>query len=129
TEQGTFVVNGAERVVVSQLHRSPGVFFGQSTHPNGTELFSARIIPFRGSWIEFSTDVSNVMWAYIDRKKKMPVTTLLRALGFSTNEDLVRVFDLADEIDVTNKKAWKDVVGKRLAASVTVARKAEVIDE
>ncbi len=129
TEQGTFVVNGAERVVVSQLHRSPGVFFGQSVHPNGTELYSARIIPFRGSWIEFSTDVANVMWAYIDRKKKMPVTTLLRALGFSTNEDLVRVFDLADEIDVTNKKAWKEAVGKRLAASVTVARKAEVIDE
>ncbi len=129
TEQGTFIINGAERVVVSQLHRSPGVFFGQSVHPNGTQLFSARIIPFRGSWIEFSTDVSNVMWAYIDRKKKLPVTTLLRALGFSTNEDLVRVFDLAEEIDVTNKKAWKDAVGRRLAASVTVERKAEVIDE
>ncbi len=129
TEQGTFIINGAERVVVSQLHRSPGVFFGQSVHPNGTQLFSARIIPFRGSWIEFSTDVSNVMWAYIDRKKKLPVTTLLRALGFSTNEDLVRIFDLADEIEVTNKKAWKDAIGRRLAASVTVERQAEVIDE
>ena len=130
TERGTFIVNGAERVVVSQLHRSPGVFFGQSQHPNGTDLFSARIIPFRGSWIEFSTDVSNVMWAYIDRKKKMPVTTLLRALGFSTNEDLVRVFDLADAVDVSNKKVWTNqAVGKKLAASVTVERKAEVVDE
>ncbi|HET6569554.1 MAG TPA: DNA-directed RNA polymerase subunit beta [Rhodothermales bacterium] len=129
TERGTFVVNGAERVVVSQLHRSPGVFFGQSVHPNGTELFSARIIPFRGSWIEFSTDVSNVMWAYIDRKKKLPVTTLLRALGFSTNEELVRIFDLADAYDVTKAAAFKAVVGRRLAASVTVERTVEVVDE
>ena len=130
TERGTFVVNGAERVIVSQLHRSPGVFFGQSTHPNGTELFSARIIPFRGSWIEFSTDVSSVMWAYIDRKKKLPVTTLLRALGFSANEDLVRAFDLADAVDVSNKKVWaSQAVGKKLAAAITVERKEEVVDE
>jgi len=130
TERGTFVINGAERVVVSQLHRSPGVFFGQSQHPNGTALFSARIIPFRGSWIEFSTDVNNVMWAYIDRKKKLPVTTLLRALGFSTNEDLVRVFDLADAVDVSNKKVWNAKAnGKKLAAPVTTERKEEVVDE
>jgi DNA-directed RNA polymerase subunit beta len=130
TERGTFIVNGAERVIVSQLHRSPGVFFGQSVHPNGTDLFSARIIPFRGSWIEFSTDVGNVMWAYIDRKKKLPVTTLLRALGFSTNEDLVRVFDLADAVDVSNKKVWgAQAVGRKLAAAVTVERKEEVVDE
>lgn len=130
TERGTFIINGAERVVVSQLHRSPGVFFGQTQHPNNTKLYSARIIPFRGSWIEFSTDVQNVMWAYIDRKKKMPVTTLLRALGYSQNEDLVRVFDLADEIPVTNRKHWLEHgVGRKLAASVTVERKIEVVDE
>ncbi len=129
TERGTFVINGAERVVVSQLHRSPGVFFGQSVHPNGTELFSARIIPFRGSWIEFSTDVNNVMWAYIDRKKKLPVTTLLRALGFSSNEELVRTFDLADSFDVKDEAEFSKVVGRKLAASVTVERTAEVIDE
>ncbi len=130
TERGTFIVNGAERVIVSQLHRSPGVFFGQSVHPNGTDLYSARIIPFRGSWIEFSTDVGNVMWAYIDRKKKLPVTTLLRALGFSTNEDLVRVFDLADAVDVSNKKVWgAQGLGRKLAAPVTIERKEEVVDE
>ena len=128
TERGTFVVNGAERVVVSQLHRSPGVFFGQSVHPNGTELFSARVIPFRGSWIEFSTDVSNVMWAYIDRKKKLPVTTLLRALGYSQNEDIVGLFELAEEQKVS-KKAIDGVKGRRLAASVTVEKTVEVIDE
>ena len=129
TERGTFVINGAERVVVSQLHRSPGVFFGQSVHPNGTELFSARVIPFRGSWIEFSTDVADVMWAYIDRKKKLPVTTLLRALGFSTNEDLVGIFDLADELKVSAKKGFGEAVGRKLATSVTVEKKVEVIDE
>jgi len=128
TERGTFVINGAERVVVSQLHRSPGVFFGQSVHPNGTELFSARVIPFRGSWIEFSTDVQNVMWAYIDRKKKLPVTTLLRALGFSDTEELVRIFDLADKLSV-DKKPFKTAVGRKLAASVTVEKITEVVDE
>ena len=128
TERGTFVINGAERVVVSQLHRSPGVFFGQSLHPNGTELYSARIIPFRGSWIEFSTDVSNVMWAYIDRKKKLPVTTLLRALGYSSNESIVNLFDLADEVKVT-KKGVEKVIGRQVAASVTVDKKTDVIDE
>ncbi|MBO6575455.1 MAG: DNA-directed RNA polymerase subunit beta [Rhodothermales bacterium] len=129
TERGTFIINGAERVVVSQLHRSPGVFFGQSVHPNGTELYSARVIPFRGSWIEFSTDVSNVMWAYIDRKKKLPVTTLLRALGYSTNADIVGLFDLADTAPIKTKKAFKSVVGRKLAATVTVERLTEIVDE
>lgn len=129
TDHGTFVINGAERVVVSQLHRSPGVFFGLSVHPNGTELYSARVIPFRGSWIEFSTDVNNVMWAYIDRKKKLPVTTLLRALGYSTNAELVQVFDLADQFEVKNKKSFEGAVGRKLAASVTVEKTREVIDE
>ena len=100
TAQGTFVINGAERVVVSQLHRSPGVFFGQSVHSNGTQLYSARIIPFKGSWIEFATDINNVMYAYIDRKKKLPVTTLLRAIGFETDKDIVDIFDLAEEVKV-----------------------------
>ena len=129
TERGTFVINGAERVVVSQLHRSPGVFFGQSVHPNGTELFSARVIPFRGSWIEFSTDVQNVMWAYIDRKKKLPVTTLLRALGFSETEELVRIFDLADTVSTKDKRSFKKAIGGKLAASVTVEKITEIIDE
>ena len=115
TEQGTFVINGAERVVVSQLHRSPGVFFGQSTHANGTKLYSARIIPFRGSWIEFATDINNVMYAYIDRKKKLPVTTLLRAIGMETDKDIIEIFDLADEIKV-NKTNLKKAVGRKLAA-------------
>ncbi|MEX2400897.1 MAG: DNA-directed RNA polymerase subunit beta, partial [Rhodothermales bacterium] len=129
TGQGTFVINGAERVVVSQLHRSPGVFFGSNIHPNGTQLFSARVIPFRGSWIEFSTDVSNVMWAYIDRKKKLPVTTLLRALGYSDNDEIVNIFDLADEGDSSTKKAFKKITGRTLAASVTVEQVHEIIDE
>ena len=130
TAQGTFVINGAERVVVSQLHRSPGVFFGQNVHPNGTELYQARVIPFRGSWIEFSTDVSNVMWAYIDRKKKLPVTTLLRALGYSSNEEIVGLFDLADTLPTTNKRDFgKTGVGRTLAASVTVERVEEIVDE
>src|SRR5690606_34383600 len=129
TEKGTFVVNGAERVIVSQLHRSPGVFFGQSVHPNGTELYSARVIPFRGSWIEFSTDVANTMWAYIDRKKKLPVTTLLRALGYSTDGEIVSLFDLADEVSVKTKKDFKKAIGRVLASSVTVEVTHEIVDE
>jgi len=117
TEQGTFIINGAERVVVSQLHRSPGVFFGQSTHANGTKLYSARIIPFRGSWIEFATDINNVMYAYIDRKKKLPVTTLLRAIGLETDKDIIEIFDLAEEVPVTEKDL-KNAVGRKLAARV-----------
>ena len=117
TEQGTFVINGAERVVVSQLHRSPGVFFGQSTHANGTKLYSARIIPFRGSWIEFATDINNVMYAYIDRKKKLPVTTLLRAIGLESDKDIIQIFDLAEEIKVT-KANLKEVIGRKLAGRI-----------
>ena len=117
TDKGTFVINGAERVVVSQLHRSPGVFFGQSTHANGTKLYSARIIPFRGSWIEFATDINNVMYAYIDRKKKLPVTTLLRAIGLESDKDIIEIFGLAEEIKV-NKTNLKKAVGRKLAARV-----------
>lgn len=112
TEKGTFVVNGAERVVVSQLHRSPGVFFGQSLHTNGTKLYSARIIPFKGSWIEFTTDINNVMYAYIDRKKKLPVTTLLRAIGFESDKDILEIFNLAEEIKAT-KTNLKKAVGRK----------------
>ncbi|MDT8346954.1 MAG: DNA-directed RNA polymerase subunit beta, partial [Flavobacteriaceae bacterium] len=101
TPSGTFVINGAERVIVSQLHRSPGVFFGQSFHANGTKLYSARVIPFKGSWIEFATDINNVMYAYIDRKKKLPVTTLLRAIGYESDKDILEIFGLADEIKVS----------------------------
>ncbi|MDD4032754.1 MAG: DNA-directed RNA polymerase subunit beta [Bacteroidales bacterium] len=117
TSKGSFVVNGAERVIVSQLHRSPGVFFGQSVHANGTKLYSARIIPFKGSWIEFATDINSVMFAYIDRKKKLPVTTLLRAIGFESDKDILAIFDLADELKVS-KTALKKVVGRKLAARV-----------
>ena len=117
TEQGTFVISGAERVVVSQLHRSPGVFFGQSIHSNGTPLYSARIIPFKGSWIEFATDINNVMYAYIDRKKKLPVTTLLRAIGFETDRQILDIFDLAEEVKV-NKTNLKKCVGRKLAARI-----------
>ncbi|MDE6019323.1 MAG: DNA-directed RNA polymerase subunit beta [Muribaculaceae bacterium] len=117
TDQGTFIINGAERVVVSQLHRSPGVFFGQSMHANGTKLYSARIIPFRGSWIEFATDINNVMYAYIDRKKKLPVTTLLRAIGLESDKDILQVFNLAEEVKVTRTNLQK-VVGRKLAARV-----------
>ena len=117
TANGTFVINGAERVIVSQLHRSPGVFFGSSIHANGSQLYSARIIPFKGSWIEFATDINNVMYAYIDRKKKLPVTTLLRAIGFETDKDILQIFDLAEEVKVT-KAALKKAVGKKLAARV-----------
>lgn len=109
TPKGTFVINGAERVIVSQLHRSPGVFFGQSVHANGTKLYSARIIPFKGSWIEFATDINNVMYAYIDRKKKLPVTTLLRAIGFETDKDILQIFDLADEINVSKSGLKKSL--------------------
>ena len=117
TEKGTFVINGAERVVVSQLHRSPGVFFGQSTHANGTKLYSARIIPFRGSWIEFATDINNVMYAYIDRKKKLPVTTLLRAIGLESDKDIIEIFGLAEDVKV-NKTNLKNAIGRKLAARV-----------
>ena len=117
TERGTFVINGAERVVVSQLHRSPGVFFGQSIHANGTKLYSARIIPFKGSWIEFATDINNVMYAYIDRKKKLPVTTLLRAIGFESDKDILEIFNLAEEVKVT-KTNLKKMLGRKLAARV-----------
>ncbi len=128
TEQGTFIINGAERVVVSQLHRSPGVFFGQSTHANGTKLYSARIIPFRGSWIEFATDINNVMYAYIDRKKKLPVTTLLRAIGLESDKDIIEIFDLAEEVKVTEKNL-KAAVGRRLAARVLHSWIEDFVDE
>ena len=128
TPRGTFVINGAERVVVSQLHRSPGVFFGQSMHTNGTKLYSARIIPFKGSWIEFATDINNVMYAYIDRKKKLPVTTLLRAIGFERDKDILQIFDLADEIKVS-KAALKKVVGRKLAARVLNTWTEDFVDE
>src|SRR5690606_27284195 len=111
TPSGTFVINGAERVVVSQLHRSPGVFFGQSFHANGTKLYSARVIPFKGSWIEFATDINSVMYAYIDRKKKLPVTTLFRAIGFERDKDILEIFDLAEEIKVT-KAGLKKHIGR-----------------
>ncbi|MCH5237438.1 MAG: DNA-directed RNA polymerase subunit beta [Muribaculaceae bacterium] len=117
TEQGTFVINGAERVVVSQLHRSPGVFFGQSTHANGTKLYSARIIPFKGSWIEFATDINNVMYAYIDRKKKLPVTTLLRAIGLESDKDIIQIFDLAEEVKA-DRQSLEKVIGRKLAGRV-----------
>jgi DNA-directed RNA polymerase subunit beta len=128
TERGTFVINGAERVVVSQLHRSPGVFFGQSTHANGTKLYSARIIPFKGSWIEFATDINNVMYAYIDRKKKLPVTTLLRAIGFESDKDILEIFNLAEEIKVT-KANLKKAVGRKLAARVLKSWVEDFVDE
>ena len=128
TERGTFVINGAERVIVSQLHRSPGVFFGQSMHTNGTKLYSARIIPFKGSWIEFATDINNVMYAYIDRKKKLPVTTLLRAIGFETDQQILEIFDLADEVKVT-KANLKKAVGRKLAARVLSTWVEDFVDE
>ncbi|MDE6166774.1 MAG: DNA-directed RNA polymerase subunit beta, partial [Muribaculaceae bacterium] len=128
TDKGTFVMNGAERVVVSQLHRSPGVFFGQSIHANGTKLYSARIIPFRGSWIEFATDINNVMYAYIDRKKKLPLTTLLRAIGLETDKDIIDIFDLAEEVKVT-KTNLKKAVGRTLAARVLKTWGEDFVDE
>ena len=128
TERGTFVINGAERVVVSQLHRSPGVFFGQSTHANGTKLYSARIIPFKGSWIEFATDINNVMYAYIDRKKKLPVTTLLRAIGFESDKDILEIFNLAEEVKVS-KANLKKLIGRKLAARVLKTWVEDFVDE
>ena len=128
TENGTFIINGAERVVVSQLHRSPGVFFGSSIHANGTQLYSARIIPFKGSWIEFATDINNVMYAYIDRKKKLPVTTLLRAIGFETDKEILQIFNLAEELKV-NKTNLKKAVGRKLAARVLKSWVEDFVDE
>ena len=128
TKTGSFVFNGAERVVVSQLHRSPGVFFSQSVHPNGTKLYSARIIPFKGAWIEFATDIKNVMYAYIDRKKKFPVTTLLRAIGFSSDKDILEIFDLAEEVAI-NKKSIKKYIGRKLAARVLSTWVEDFVDE
>ncbi|MFC6875794.1 DNA-directed RNA polymerase subunit beta [Flavobacterium myungsuense] len=128
TPSGTFVINGAERVVVSQLHRSPGVFFGQSYHANGTKLYSARVIPFKGSWIEFSTDINSVMYAYIDRKKKLPVTTLFRAIGFERDKDILEIFDLAEEIKVS-KTGLKKYIGRKLAARVLNTWHEDFVDE
>jgi DNA-directed RNA polymerase subunit beta len=128
TPRGTFVINGAERVVVSQLHRSPGVFFGQSVHPNGTKIYSARVIPFKGAWMEFATDINNVMYAYIDRKKKFPVTTLLRSIGYETDKDILELFGMADEVKA-EKKALAKHVGKRLAARVLRTWVEDFVDE
>lgn len=128
THKGTFIINGAERVVVSQLHRSPGVFFGQSVHPNGTKIYSARVIPFKGAWMEFATDINNVMYAYIDRKKKFPVTTLLRAIGFETDKDILNLFELADEVKVT-KTGLKKAIGRKLAARVLKSWIEDFVDE
>ena len=128
TPSGTFVINGAERIVVSQLHRSPGVFFGQSFHANGTKLYSARVIPFKGSWIEFATDINSVMYAYIDRKKKLPVTTLFRAIGFESDRDILEIFDLAEEIKVS-KTGLKKVLGRKLAARVLKTWHEDFVDE
>ena len=128
TPKGTFVINGAERVVVSQLHRSPGVFFGTQFHSNGTQLYSARIIPFKGSWMEFTTDINNVMYAYIDRKKKLPITTLLRAIGFETDKDILDIFSLAEEVKVS-KSNLKKVIGKQLAARVVDSWTEDFVDE
>ncbi|MBP7731944.1 MAG: DNA-directed RNA polymerase subunit beta [Bacteroidales bacterium] len=128
TERGTFVINGAERVVVSQLHRSPGVFFGQSIHPNGTKLYSARVIPFKGSWIEFATDINNVMYAYIDRKKKLPVTTLLRAIGFESDKEILEIFNLAEEHKVS-RTSLKKFIGRKLAARVLRTWVEDFVDE
>src|SRR6187431_2208852 len=128
TPRGTFVINGAERVVVSQLHRSPGVFFGQSIHPNGTRIYSARVIPFKGAWMEFATDINNVMYAYIDRKKKFPVTTLLRSIGFETDKDILELFGMADEVK-GEKKTLQKYVGKRLAARVLRTWVEDFVDE
>ncbi|MDD5570496.1 MAG: DNA-directed RNA polymerase subunit beta [Bacteroidales bacterium] len=128
TPKGSFVINGAERGVVSQLHRSPGVFFGQTRHPNGSQLYSARIIPFKGSWMEFATDINNVMYAYIDRKKKLPVTTLLRAIGYQSDKDIIDIFGLADEIKV-NKASLKKIIGRKLSARVVKTWIEDFVDE
>jgi DNA-directed RNA polymerase subunit beta len=128
TPRGTFIINGSERVIVSQLHRSPGVFFGQSTHANGTKLYSARVIPFRGAWIEFATDINSVMYAYIDRKKKLPVTTLFRAIGFESDRDILEIFELAEEVKVS-KTGLKKVLGRKLAARVLKSWVEDFVDE
>lgn len=128
TPRGTFVINGAERVVVSQLHRSPGVFFGQSIHPNGTKIYSARVIPFKGAWMEFATDINNVMYAYIDRKKKFPVTTLLRSIGYETDKDILELFGMADEVKA-DKKTLQEFIGKKLAARVLRTWVEDFVDE
>ena len=128
TPSGTFIVNGAERIVVSQLHRSPGVFFGQSFHANGTKLYSARVIPFKGSWIEFATDINNVMYAYIDRKKKLPVTTLFRAIGYESDKEILEIFDLAEEVKVS-KAGLKKVLNRKLAARVLKTWHEDFVDE
>jgi DNA-directed RNA polymerase subunit beta len=125
TPRGTFIINGAERVIVSQIHRSPGVFFDDAIHPNGTRIYTARIIPFRGSWIEFTTDIHDVMYAYIDRKKKFPVTTLLRAIGFSSDEDILQLFDLAEDVDPTNVN--DSFLGRRIASDVVDMNTGEII--
>jgi len=129
TPKGTFIINGAERVIVSQLHRSPGVFFGQSFHPNGTKIYSARVIPFKGAWMEFATDINNVMYAYIDRKKKFPVTMLLRAVGYDTDKDILTLFDLADEITLKAKKDAEKAIGRKLAARVLRSWMEDFVDE
>ncbi|MFM8362771.1 MAG: DNA-directed RNA polymerase subunit beta, partial [Haliscomenobacter sp.] len=128
TPKGTFVINGAERVIVSQLHRSPGVFFGQSVHPNGTKIYSARVIPFKGAWMEFATDINTVMYAYIDRKKKFPVTTLLRAIGYDTDKAILNIFDLADEI-AANRDNLENAIGRKLAARVLRSWLEDFVDE
>jgi DNA-directed RNA polymerase subunit beta len=128
TPRGTFVINGAERVVVSQLHRSPGVFFGQSVHPNGTKIYSARVIPFKGAWMEFATDINNIMYAYIDRKKKFPVTTLLRSIGYETDKDILELFGMAEEVK-GDKKSLQKYVGRRLAARVLRSWVEDFVDE
>ena len=128
TPRGTFIINGSERIVVSQLHRSPGVFFGQRMHANGTKLYSARIIPFKGSWIEFATDINNVMYAYIDRKKKLPVTTLLRAIGFESDKAILDIFGLAEEVKVNNTNL-KKCIGRKLAARVLKTWNEDFVDE
>ena len=128
TPKGTFVINGAQRVVVSQLHRSPGVFFSQTFHPNGTKIYSARVIPFKGAWMEFATDINTVMYAYIDRKKKFPVTTLLRAIGFGSDKDILEIFGLAEEISA-KKKDLQKAVGRKLAARVLRKWTEDFVDE
>ena len=128
TPKGTFLINGAERVVVSQLHRSPGVFFSQTYHPNGTAIYSARVIPFKGAWMEFATDINSVMYAYIDRKKKFPVTTLLRAIGYDADKDILDIFDLAEEMQVTDSNL-KKAVGRKLAARVLRKWIEDFVDE
>ncbi|MCS6934139.1 MAG: DNA-directed RNA polymerase subunit beta [Chitinophagales bacterium] len=129
TPKGTFIINGAERVIVSQLHRSPGVFFGQSYHPNGTKIYSARVIPFKGAWMEFATDINNVMYAYIDRKKKFPVTMLLRAVGYDTDKDILQLFELADEIPTRTRKEAEKAIGRKLAARVLRTWMEDFVDE